>query len=167
MKSQRREARELAMKILYQVEVGQRPLAEVMETTREAVRIPEDEREYVDAVVDGVLAHRGELDQVISDLATGWKLERIAQVDRNILRVALYEIQHREDIPQSVSVNEAVEMAKKYSTADSGRFVNGILGSYLRNERPPSAVGTELSDESAEEIATAPAPSSVEPPSQQ
>jgi transcription antitermination protein NusB len=149
------------------VEVGQRPLAEVMETTREAVRIPEDEREYVDAVVDGVLAHRGELDQVISDLATGWKLERIAQVDRNILRVALYEIQHREDIPQSVSVNEAVEMAKKYSTADSGRFVNGILGSYLRNERPPSAVGTELSDESAEEIATAPAPSSVEPPSQQ
>jgi transcription antitermination protein NusB len=140
MKSQRREARELAMKILYQVEVGHRPLEEVMETTTEAVRIPEEEREYVEDVVRGVLDHRDELDQVIGDLATGWKLERIAQVDRNILRVALYEIQRRSDIPESVSVNEAVEMAKKYSTSASGRFVNGILGSYLRtpaSSRPP------------------------------
>lgn len=120
------------MKILYQVEVGQRPLAEVMETTLEAVRIPDEEREYVDDVVRGVLDRREELDQIIGDLATRWKLERIAQVDRNILRVALYEIQRRADIPDSVSVNEAVEMAKKYSTGDSGRFVNGILGSYLR-----------------------------------
>ena len=77
MKSRRREARELAMKILFQVEVGHRPLEEVMETTTEAVPIPEEEREYVDEVVRGVLARQAELDQVIGDLASGWKLERI------------------------------------------------------------------------------------------
>src|SRR6266542_489075 len=140
MKNRRREARELAMKILFQVEVGHRPLTEVMETTVEAVAIPEEEKEYVEGVVRGVLDHQEALDSIIGDLASGWKLERIANVDRNILRVALYEIQHRDDIPSSVSVNEAVEMAKKYSTADSGKFVNGILGTYLRS-KPSSAQG--------------------------
>jgi len=73
------------------------------------------------------------LDRIIADRAVGWKLERIANVDRNILRLALYEILHRPEIPASVSVNEAVEMAKKYSTDESGKFVNGILGSFLRD----------------------------------
>ena len=132
MKSKRREARELAMKILFQVEVGQRPLEEVIETTREAVPISEEEWGYVDAVVHGVRREQPALDRIISDLASGWKLERIANVDRNILRLALYEIRDRPDIPASVSVNEAVEMAKKYSTEESGKFVNGILGTYLR-----------------------------------
>jgi N utilization substance protein B len=133
MKSRRREARELAMKILFQVEVGQRPLEEVMETTIEAVPIPPEELGYLEEVVRGVLEHEAELDRIIADLASGWKLERIASVDRNILRLALFEIQRRSDIPPSVSVNEAVEMAKKYSTAESGKFVNGILGSFLRS----------------------------------
>jgi N utilization substance protein B len=136
MKSRRRDARELAMKILFQVEVGHRPLAEVLETTLEAVLVPEEERGYLDDVVRGVLDRQAELDRVIGELASGWKLERIANVDRNILRIALYEIQHRSDIPPSVSVNEAVEIAKKYSTADSGKFVNGILGTYLRSHAP-------------------------------
>ncbi len=121
------------MKILFQVEVGHRSLEEVMDTTAEAVPIPEEEREYLMGVVNGVLSHQTELDQIIADLALDWKLERIASVDRNILRLALYEIQHCPDIPSSVSVNEAIDIAKKYSTAESGRFVNGILGSYLRS----------------------------------
>jgi transcription antitermination protein NusB len=132
MKNRRREARELAMKILYQVEVGRRPLEEVLEITLEAVPVPEEERGYLESVVRGVLEHREELDRIIAGLASGWKLERIANVDRNVLRLALYEIEHRPEIPTSVSVNEAVEIAKKYSTEDSGKFVNGILGSYVR-----------------------------------
>jgi N utilization substance protein B len=132
MKNRRREARELAMKILFQVEVGQLPLEEVMATTTEAVPIPEEERSYLEDVVRGVLREQATLDPIIGDLASGWKLERIAHVDLIALRIALFEIQHRPDIPPSVSVNEAVEMAKKYSTAESGKFVNGILGSYLR-----------------------------------
>ncbi len=143
MKSKRREARELAMKILFQVEVGQRPLEEVIETTREAVPISEEEWGYVDAVVHGVRREQPALDRIISDLASGWKLERIANVDRNILRLALYEIRDRPDIPASVSVNEAVEMAKKYSTEESGKFVNGILGTYLRaHPRTKGAAGS-------------------------
>jgi N utilization substance protein B len=132
MKNRRREARELAMKILFQVEVGQLPLEEVLATTTEAVPIPEEERGYLEDIVHGVLREQASLDRIIADLASGWKLERIAHVDRTALRIALYEIQHRPDIPASVSVNEAVEMVKKYSTAESGKFVNGILGSYLR-----------------------------------
>jgi transcription antitermination protein NusB len=149
MKSRRREARELAMKILFQVEVGHRPLEEVLETTLEAVPVPEEERGFLEDVVHGVLERQTELDQVISELASGWKLERIANIDRNVLRIALYEIQHRSDIPPGVSVNEAVEMAKKYSTADSGKFVNGILGSYLRSHTPSAPPPADVVDPSS------------------
>ena len=134
MKNRRREARELAMKILFQVEVGHGPLEEVMEIAAQAVPIAPEEWDYVRSVVEGVVREQPALDQIISERAVGWKLERIANVDRNILRLSLYELLHRPDIPPSVSVNEAVEMAKKYSTEDSGKFVNGILGTYLRNE---------------------------------
>ena len=154
MKSKRREARELAMKVLFQVEVGQWPLEEVLETTAEAVPVSAEEWVYVQDVARGVMSEQPALDRIIGDLAVGWKLERIASVDRNILRLALYEIRHRPDIPPSVSVNEAVEMAKKYSTEDSGKFVNGILGSYLRDE------GAAHSEETASSAEPSPARSS-------
>src|SRR5260370_33690350 len=110
MKSKRREARELAMKILYQVEGGQRPLEEVMETTVEAVPIPPEERAYVDEVVQGVLREQATLDRIIGDLASGWKLERIANGDRNGLRLALFELRNRPDIPRTRSVNQRVRL---------------------------------------------------------
>lgn len=138
-KSKRRDARELAMKMLFQIEVGQWPLEAVIETTREAVPIAPEEWEYVEEVVRGTVREQPALDPIIAGFAADWKLERIANVDRNILRLALYELRHHPEIPASVSVNEAVEMAKKYSTADSGKFVNGILGSYLRAHPPPKS----------------------------
>jgi N utilization substance protein B len=146
MKSKRREARELAMKILFQVEVGHQPLEEVLEVTAEAVPLPAEEWEYVRDVVGGVLRDQSALDRIIAERAVGWKLERIANVDRNVLRLALYELTHRPDIPASVSVNEAVEMAKKYSTTESGKFVNGILGAYLRECHSPEAA-IDVSDD--------------------
>ncbi|MBI3911711.1 MAG: transcription antitermination factor NusB [Armatimonadetes bacterium] len=130
--SGRRFARELAMKILFQVDVGKLPLDEVLELAFEEVTLAPEDRDYVLDVCRGVLAHQPELDQIISDLAEGWRLERMANVDRNVTRIALYEILYRDDVPDSVAVNEAVEIAKKYSTEESGRFVNGILGSFLR-----------------------------------
>jgi N utilization substance protein B len=135
----RRNARELALKVMFQIDVGGLPPAEVLETTFEQVPVEPEERAYVLGTVEGVLAQLQELDAIISTLASGWRLERIANVDKNVLRIALYEIRHRDDIPASVSVNEAVEIAKKYSTEDSGRFVNGILGTYLR-QNPPLAI---------------------------
>jgi N utilization substance protein B len=96
-------------------------------------------RAFADPLIRGVVQHREELDALIRKHAHNWELHRIAAVDRNILRLALYEMLHREDIPPIVSINEAVDIAKKFSTQDSGKFVNGILdkvkGELLRPSR--------------------------------
>ena len=84
-------------------------------------------RVFAEPLIRGVIEHRNELDEQIKKHATNWDLPRIAAVDRNILRLAIYEMLHRDDIPPVVSINEAVDIAKKFSTQDSGRFVNCIL----------------------------------------
>jgi len=84
-------------------------------------------RLFADPLIRGTLEHRDEADACIKKHAQNWELHRIAAVDRNILRLAIYEMLHREDIPPVVSINEAVDIAKKFSTQDSGKFVNGIL----------------------------------------
>jgi N utilization substance protein B len=96
-------------------------------------------RAFADSLIRGVLAHRAELDAQIVKFAEHWDLRRMAAVDRNILRLAIYEMLHRDDIPPVVSINEAVDIAKRFSTDQSGRFVNGILdkvkGEILRPAR--------------------------------
>ncbi len=84
-------------------------------------------RLFADPLIRGTLAHRPEIDERIQKQVRNWTLHRIAAVDRNILRLAIYEMLHREDIPPVVSINEAVDIAKKFSTAESGKFVNGVL----------------------------------------
>lgn len=84
-------------------------------------------------LVEGVVRQRERIDAVIEKYARDWTLERMANVDRNVLRLAICELLFMPDIPPSVTVDEAVELAKKYSTAESGRFVNGILGNLIRN----------------------------------
>jgi N utilization substance protein B len=84
-------------------------------------------RLFADPLIRGTVEHRDEADALIKKHAINWELHRIAAVDRNILRLAIYEMLHREDIPPVVSINEAVDIAKKFSTQDSGKFVNGIL----------------------------------------
>ena len=96
-------------------------------------------RLFADPLIRGVLQHRDEVDACIKKHAQHWELPRMAAVDRNILRLAVYEMLHRDDIPPIVSINEAVDIAKKFSTKDSGKFVNGILdkvrGELLRPAR--------------------------------
>ena len=89
---------------------------------------------YVGECARGIAQHSDELDAIIARLAEGWSLERIANVDRITLRLALFEMLHR-DTPAPVAINAAVDIVKKYSTEDSGRFVNGILGAFLRERR--------------------------------
>ncbi len=84
-------------------------------------------RVFAEPMIRGALEHRDEADAVIKKHAQNWDLHRMAAVDRNILRLAIYEMLHRDDIPPVVSINEAVDIAKKFSTQDSGKFVNGIL----------------------------------------
>lgn len=148
----RREARERAVQFLFQYDLNQpedldQTLRSFWESQRAAalaeekgpatwgqpVELPPPSveelamREFADPLIRGALEHRDEIDQCIKKCVQNWDLPRIAAVDRNILRLAIYEMLYREDIPPVVTINEAVEIAKKFSTQDSGRFVNGIL----------------------------------------
>ncbi len=124
----RRYARELALQTLYSVEVGKNTPAEALEQT---LTMPEvaKERAFVRDLVFGTLEFAAESDAVIAPLLQGWTLERLPTLDRLVLRMSVYELQHCKETPPAVVINEAVELAKKFSTEDSGRFVNGVLAS--------------------------------------
>jgi len=98
--------------------------------------LPKEYVPFAERLVQGVLTHAETIDAIIRENAANWSLERMARTDRNILRMAIYELLHVDDVPGSVTINEAVELAKIYGDADSGRFVNGILGNVLRRYAP-------------------------------
>ena len=151
-KGKRREARERAVQFLFQHEMNppedlEKTLAEFWLTQRanahaEKRDVPTwgEQREvpppttdeatvqlFSEPLIRGVIEHREKIDAEIQKHAKNWSLQRMAAVDRNVLRLAVFEMLHREDIPPIVSINEAVDIAKKFSTHDSGKFVNGIL----------------------------------------
>ena len=95
---------------------------------------------FAEPLIRGTLEHRGQLDAEIKKYALNWDLHRMAVVDRNILRLAIYEMLHRDDIPPVVSINEAVDIAKKFSTEESGKFVNGLLDRIKRDLMRPARV---------------------------
>lgn len=129
----RRNGRELAFRLLFQTDVGKLPLDEVIQASRAASEASDDVWELAEELARGAWKECAALDMIIVKYAAGWTLERMANADRNLLRLALHEIRHRPEIPRTVSINEAVELAKRYSTADSAKFINGILGSYARD----------------------------------
>jgi N utilization substance protein B len=140
-KHQRHLGRELALLWLYQVDVGQvsvdETLAQAPEGIEELADLEEEGIVFAQLLVRGIRDDRPRIDQAIAQYARGWSLERMAAIERNVLRIALFEILDLPDIPTSVSADEAVEIAKKYGAEESGKFVNGILGAYLRNELTP------------------------------
>lgn len=128
-----RQSRILAMQALFARDVGQgRPQDVLAYLCREDPVSPEI-RERAARLVDGVLAHLAEVDRQIAHYARQWTLPRLAAVDRNVLRVALFELAHDPDVPEAVAINEAVDTAKTYGGEDSGRFVNGVLGQVSRD----------------------------------
>ncbi len=123
----RHRARELALMILYEMEFRPGDLRELAaDFWRERVAVPEV-REFADSLVAGVVEHLAAIDETIAKNAAHWSLARIAPVERNILRLATYELLQRYDIPERVVINEAIELAKMYGSEESGAFVNGIL----------------------------------------
>jgi transcription antitermination protein NusB len=128
----RRAARELALNVLYQVDVARLPPMEALHTALEHTDLDEGASEYASAVVHGVLEHLKDIDGQLSKLSVGWELQRQPAVDRNVLRMAMFEMLCLDYIPTSVSINEAVELVKKFSTEESGRFINGVLGTLAR-----------------------------------
>ena len=138
----RRLARELVFKILFQIDLGRIPWRDAVNYT-----LPEygqglsaGEESFITGLVEGVTNACREIDELLSRFSSEWTLNRMAATDRSILRLALYEILYREDIPVEVSVNEAVELAKKYGEEDSGRFVNGILGALIKELKQTGAL---------------------------
>ncbi len=127
----RRMARELALQALFSVEIGHRDAAEVLDeylsTFSESAQ-----RLFVKDLVLGTLEHASESDERITPLLEGWTIERLPTIDRLLLRMAAFELRHRPDTPRPVIINEAVELAKRFSTEDSGRFVNGVLSALVR-----------------------------------
>lgn len=126
----RHESREIALQFLYQQDAASRyPVArpEAWKAFWNMQECSEGARPFAEDLANGVLDHKEAIDTKISAYAQNWEIHRIAVVDRNILRLAIFELLFRDDIPPVVSINEAIELAKKYSTEDSGRFVNGML----------------------------------------
>ena len=95
---------------------------------------------YIDTVVNGVSTHLEELNGIISQYAIGWDVSRISRLARAVLQLAIFEIEYVEDVPQGVAASEAVRLAKKYDGDDTGSFVNGIIGAYLRSKKVPEEV---------------------------
>ena len=124
----RTDQRRAAVFALYQADVTGRSPEDLVEGTA---------KPFTRELVDGVQAHRDELDALIERYAEGWSLDRIAPLERNILRVALFELLHRDDVPTEVAIDEAVECAKEFASSDAPGFVNGILGSVQRQEAAP------------------------------
>ncbi|HEY0392967.1 MAG TPA: transcription antitermination factor NusB [Candidatus Elarobacter sp.] len=136
----RRHAREVALQALYGTEVGKRGADEML--TELLARDESSEgRAFVRDLVMGTLENEAESDAVIAPLLEGWTIDRLPTIDRIILRMSVFELQHRKEIDPAVVINEAVELAKKFSTEDSGRYVNGVLGRVLAVRSVPQLGG--------------------------
>lgn len=132
----RRKARECALLILFQREFRPEPLDRLCTQFWEEHPVAEEGRHYAEALVRGVVEHAEAIDAAIAGVAEHWAFERLALVDRNILRLAAYELLVREDIPPKVAINEAIELAKAYGGEESGRFVNALLDALRSRPRP-------------------------------
>lgn len=132
--STRRAARERALGLCYELDVRDRTADALLEA------LPVAPDPYADELVRGVDEHRPELDRLLRTYSEHWALERMPVVDRSILRMACYELLHHPEVPTGAVISEAVELAKQYSTSDSGRFVNGLLARVAEEVRPAAPV---------------------------
>ena len=137
----RTKARERALQALYQIDVASTDLDEALSRFWKSFEPVEREvREMAEALVRGVAEHRREIDDAIEAVSTNWRLDRMAKVDRNVLRLAVHELVHRPDVPVKVAINEAIELGKKYGSESSGAFVNGVLDK-IASGLPPARRG--------------------------
>ena len=131
----RRLSREIALKVLFQIDLVSTNMEEALNYTFEDGEFSDEVKEFSLILVKGVMSNLSEIDKAINNYTDNWSLERITNIDRNILRMAIYEILYLKNIPKSVSINEAVELAKKYGTKSSFSFVNGVLGKIDKDDK--------------------------------
>ncbi len=155
----RRKGREAALKALYSLEFLKGSDVERGEALEHVwgsmLELPDETRGFAEALVEGVLGAWAEVNTSMSETSRRWKIERMALIDRNILRLATYEIRYRTDIPVKVSINEAIEIAKKFGSLESPAFVNGILDRIAETSgrlRGDDAAVDELDDDDPDEV---------------
>ena len=123
----RRKARESTLQILFQLEFNDSQPKKTLDQYWKYRRASKDVKEYIHSLVEGILSHQEEIDKIIQSVSEHWRISRMAVVDRNIIRIAVYELLYEENIDAAVIINEAIEIAKKYSNEKSATFVNGLL----------------------------------------
>ena len=128
----RKLAREETMKLLYQMDMNNDYSKDIMDLYLKLNKLSKDEVEYLVHAVTIIVNNLKNIDQKIESHIDGWQLYRLAKVDLAILRISIYELVYRNDIPVEVAINEAIEIAKKFSTEESSKFINGVLGSFVR-----------------------------------
>ena len=144
----RTKARELALQVLYQFDLrGEEVRPDAEELLANATSDPEV-LEFARRIIDGTWERRAEIDRTIEGAARNWEIRRMAAIDRNILRLATFELLHLDEIPPLVTINEAIDLAKKYSTKKSGHFVNGILD-HIRTTSAPEKKRGPVRDDAA------------------
>ena len=130
----RTRARSLALQVLYEVDIANHPPGEIYKLRLEENPLPDDVAEFARLIIFGVLSMTQTLDQLIAKYAPEWPLEQIAAIDRNILRMALWEFAVYGETPLKVAINEAVELAKLFGSNSAPRFVNGVLGALAEHQ---------------------------------
>ena len=128
----RRLARETALKVIYQWDVGKNDLEIALKDRIAEVDLDPNNINFIETLVQGTLKNIEEIDQVIEQYLMEWSLDRVSSIDRNILRLGVFEILFKEDTPDKVAVNEAIELAKVFSTDQSAKFINGVLDKVLK-----------------------------------
>ncbi|MFO0889242.1 MAG: transcription antitermination factor NusB [Isosphaeraceae bacterium] len=147
--TRRSRGREVALQVLYQVEQNAgMPAREIEQFIKRRLLGEPKLVEFTRELIAGVREHQPRIDEMIQGVAENWRLDRMAAIDRNILRLGAYEVLYRGEVPPKVAINEALELAKRYSTAQSSRFVNGILDRVLqiRDADTPSSDATATED---------------------
>jgi N utilization substance protein B len=126
--ARRTKSRERALQALYQIDVASTDLEEALARFwRSFEPVEREVRQTAEALVRGVAAHRRQIDEAIEAVSVNWRLDRMAKVDRNVLRLAVHELLHRPEVPVKVVIDEAIELGKKFGSESSGAFVNGVL----------------------------------------
>lgn len=130
----RRDSREFAFKILYQADIQKCNAAELLNAFFEENNLPENDKKYIEQIAKGVDENIAVIDETLSKSLKGWALNRISKIDKAAMRVAIYEMMFKDDVPDSIAIYEAVELVKKYNTESAGGFVNGTLRSISRKK---------------------------------
>lgn len=130
---QRRQSRELAMQALYYIDMRKDDFETAYRLFCKHFEPEETIRAFFEKIVEGTIENRAEIDNLIEKFSSNWKLSRMSGIDRNVIRIAVFEILYCPDIPSTVAINEAIDIGKKFGTKDSGAFINGILDAISQN----------------------------------